>query len=211
MSQFILVITSILVFPVTLVIFRWLPGDLHPISLFISGMAVYWTFLILSLVFIVKGRFRQVLLPLYDDQKKTGWFFTVLPFLPVPGVLFISLIPNIAKIAFMDLIVVAVIALISGFIEEVYWRGFYIRLFGKRKLMTLVLSPVLFGVWHISLWTLRGVIYHGGFPALVGGAFLMGLIWSLSANRLKHVRTCVIAHVLVNFCAFTGLFADNII
>ena len=72
-----------------------------------------------------------------------------------------------------------------------------------------VVSSVLFGMWHISLWYLKGITYHGGFAALVGGAFAMGLLWSYSARKLKNITLCIYAHILVNIFAFTGLFVDN--
>ncbi|MCK5065185.1 MAG: CPBP family intramembrane metalloprotease, partial [Candidatus Fermentibacteraceae bacterium] len=89
------------------------------------------------------------------------------------------------------------------------WRGLYLKEFGNNIVIGLYLSTLLFGVWHFSLWFVEGIEYSGGLLALVGGAYLMGLLWSYSSRKIGNIRMCIVGHVFVNVFAFTGLFVDN--
>ena len=117
--------------------------------------------------------------------------------------------PNTLNITMINFIIIIFVSIINGVIEELYWRGIYLKEFENNIFIGLFLSSILFGTWHISLWYLKGIIYHGGFMSLVGGAFLMGLLWSFSSRKLKNINYCICVHILVNIFAFTGLFVEN--
>ena len=51
--------------------------------------------------------------------------------------------------------------------------------------------------------------YQGGFIALVGGAYIMGMLWCFISRKVQNIKYCIMAHVFVNFFAFTGLFVQN--
>jgi len=72
-----------------------------------------------------------------------------------------------------------------------------------------LLSLLLFGAWHVSVWFARGVIYKDGFLALVGGAYGLGLIWPWVARSNGNLRAVVPSHILVNLFALTAFFVDN--
>ncbi|MBN1781877.1 CPBP family intramembrane metalloprotease [bacterium] len=206
-----LIISSVLVFPFTFAVFNGLPLKLPQPFLFGYSMGIYWIFLIVTMLIMEHNPLRTIA-PLMQKtavRKRSGHFFRGLAWLPAVPVFFMAFLPNAGIIGFQGLVTVGVIALINGTLEEVYWRGFYTIRFPDKSLVLLGLSPLLFGLWHVSLWFVKGTVYYGGFAALVGGAFFMGLVWSLCAWKLRNISTCIAAHVLVNFFAFTGLFADN--
>jgi membrane protease YdiL (CAAX protease family) len=100
-------------------------------------------------------------------------------------------------------------AVLNGSIEEFYWRGLYLLEYRENARIGFFLSSLLFGAWHFSVWFARGMLYKDGMPALVGGAYVMGLLWTWVARSQGNIRAVLPAHVLVNLFAFTGLFVDN--
>ena len=208
--KFELLITSILVFPITCLIFHFLPYYLSGLITFVVSMGIYLLFLSLSILYITQGKLRYLTSIIKTTQEeKKNTIFKIIPFLPVFGVFLISFVPNVLQITPISLMIVIIIAVINGTIEEIYWRGLYLKEFRHSPFIGLFISPLLFAMWHISLWFLRGITYHGGFLALVGGAFAMGLLWSFSSRQLKSIHLCIYAHILVNIFAFTGLFVEN--
>ena len=202
-----LIITSVLVFPITLLIYHLFPAHLSKMSTFILGMGIYWIFIGLSILFIM-GQLKDIS-QIFKKEKKGEIFWNALAFLPVFGVFFICFLPGIQHISMQRWIIIIIIATVNGFLEETFWRGLYLIKFENNRLVRFLLSPVLFGLWHISLWHLKDITYVGGFMALVGGALAMGFIWSFVSGKLKNIRTCIYAHILTNIFAFTGLFAEN--
>jgi membrane protease YdiL (CAAX protease family) len=100
-------------------------------------------------------------------------------------------------------------AVINGFVEEFFWRGMYLLQFRKSVVIGMVVAPLLFAAYHIALWYVKGITYQGGIFALVGGAYVMGLLWSWVSRKTGTIFSVTIAHILVNVFAFTGLFVEN--
>lgn len=206
--KYILIISSTLAFPVTFIIFSIFPEKLSSMIVYIMGMGVYWMYISSFIILLLKDDFRAFRKVIKNEFPSSLWIKTI-PFLPVLGVLFISFLPNIRHIAIDRFLIVVFIAMISGSLEEIYWRGLYLMEFPKSTIFGFLIPSVLFGMWHISLWFLKGIVYHGGFGALVGGAFIMGILWSWSSRKLRQIRFGIYAHIIVNIFAFTGLFVDN--
>ena len=93
--------------------------------------------------------------------------------------------------------------------EEIYWRGLYLKEYGDNLFVGVLLSTFLFTLWHISLWHIKGLTYQGGLIALVGGAYIMGILWCFISRKVQNISYCLIAHVFVNIFVFTGLFVQN--
>jgi len=131
-----------------------------------------------------------------------------LTFLPVAGVFFVKFLPNIHLIDVRITTLVLINSVINGFIEELYWRGLFLVKFKKNNSVGLWLASFLFAAWHISLYSISEVSF-GGFFALVGGAFLLGALWSYCSRKLDNIIFSLIAHILLNIFAFTGLYLEN--
>ena len=84
----------------------------------------------------------------------------------------------------------------------------YLIEFEDNPLMGLWYSTLTFASGHIALYSISEIDY-GGFVPLVGGAFILGLLWSVCCRFLKSIAIPAIAHVTVNFLAFTGLYVEN--
>ncbi len=102
------------------------------------------------------------------------------------------------------LLVVAVFALVSGTLEEVFWRGALIPVPDREA---VVASWALFTAWHVVFIFARGVDHLGGGAGLILGAALMGAIWLALRLQTGVLGPGIAAHVAFNLFLFTDLTA----
>lgn len=134
---------------------------------------------------------------------------SVLAFLPLGGVLLVVFIPKIELISFGFVLLAIVTALVNGFLEERFWRGVYLEYFPKSFYFGFVIPVTLFSIWHIPLYMIDGVVYHGGYLSMVGGAIGMGVLWTIVSRKQQGILTVTVAHVIVNIFAFVPHYIDN--
>lgn len=121
-----------------------------------------------------------------------------------------ALLPVVLDVMLAPLILALAVAAINAPLEEMTWRGVYLRTFEHRPALGFVLSCALFGLVHVVLAAVAGVNYPGGWPALVGGSFGLGLFWAAIVWRTHRIGWVVIAHTITNILAFTGLNVINV-
>jgi hypothetical protein len=206
----ILLISSVLLVPFTLVAFQVTTRLLGPRLGYLVGFGLYWGYTLIvagSLSHGRQGYLHNLLRQGALTRPQLLW--SALCFVPVLGVFFISFLPNVAALTSRLWLLVVLTAAVNGFVEELYWRGLYLREFGDDGRIGLWLATGLFGAWHVSLYLIEGISYRGGLGALVGGATMMGLLWSYASRRVGNIAASSMAHSLVNTFAFTGLYIDN--
>lgn len=102
------------------------------------------------------------------------------------------------------------LALVNGTLEEAAWRGGFFRAFGDRRALGFVFGLLLFTLWHVPLILAHGIDYGpGGGASLVGGAALLGLVWSIVVWRTGSIFWVSLAHVATNVFAFVAFFSSN--
>jgi membrane protease YdiL (CAAX protease family) len=208
-SQKQLIFFSILIVGLTFGFFYFLPNILGPKWGYVTGFALYWICAIL--VSLHLGGFESHNWNTLFSMKKgrAALVVSAAAFIPVFGVFFVSFLPNFSKLTVSAGLLLVLMAVINGFVEEFFWRGMYLLEFRKSVVIGMVAAPLLFAAYHIALWFIKGITYQGGFFALVGGAYIMGLLWSWVARKTGTILPVTIAHILVNIFAFTGLFVEN--
>lgn len=209
-NQRILLISSLVILPFTFAAFQILPNVLGPKWGYGAGFLFYWLYTLFTVKLITgfDESFLRSMIHSPRNPASAAWVNAV-AFVPVIGVFFVSFLPNVAKLPLLSGTVVAVVALLNGTIEEIYWRGLYITEYKNSWRLGFFISTFLFGAWHISLWFAPHIVYQGGAVALIGGAYFMGLLWASVARSVGNIRACMVAHILVNLFAFTGLFVEN--
>ena len=204
-----LLLSSVCVFPVMLVVFPVATRAFGSKWGYLLDLAVYWTYLISVMICFYKSD-KGFLKNILSNPKLNYWIlYSFAAFIPVLGVFFVSFLPDAGRLSLSTALLVLVSAVLNGTFEEVYWRGLYLEEFRNSVSVGLWVSTMLFTLWHFSLWFAKGVVYQGGLLALVGGAFVMGLLWSFVSRKLQNITMCIIAHVFVNVFAFTGLYVQN--
>jgi len=197
-------------FPVLCVAFYISTRSTTPIVGYWMALAFYWFAVLLPLI-VWRGGFRRtrfaMALPTRGVVVANGLFVAA-----VAGVAALSLWQHPQPA--LALIFVACVAVINGSLEEIFWRGTLLRDDASQRAQTV--QWLLFTGWHVAiLFSLMaaeghaGVVIHGGAPALLGGAAVGGLLWTLSKMQSGSVGFGLLCHVMLNVAAFTALTTDN--
>jgi len=206
----ILLISSLLMLPITYLWVQFTTSTFGSKWGYVTGLAGYWVYC-LTIVGLVTSGNMDAIKSLWSNQnggKYLKWI-SLAAFIPVFGVFFVSFLPNAAQLTLSTGVLLFVVVLLNGSIEELYWRGLYLLEYPDNTRIGFLFSWLLFGAWHISLWFAKGVVYKDGFLALVGGAYGLGLLWTWVARSNGNLKAVTLSHILVNLFAFTALFVDN--
>jgi membrane protease YdiL (CAAX protease family) len=209
-KKVVLLISSVLMLPFTFGLFQVTTLWLGPKWGYVSGFVGYWAYCLLTVWLVSSGGLNRIK-PLWNQQSESAsakWISFV-AFIPVAGVFFVSFLPNAAQLTVSTGVLLVIVAVLNGSIEELYWRGLYLLEYRDNTLIGFVFSWFLFGAWHVSLWFANGVVYTDGVIALIGGAYGLGLLWTWVARKNGNLRAVIPAHILTNLFAFTALFVSN--
>ena len=206
----ILLISSLLMLPITYLWIQFTTSSFGAKWGYVTGLAGYWLYCLLIVWLVSRGNMNYFK-EMWNRQHhgKYAKWISLAALMPVLGLFFVSFLPNVTQLTFFTGILLVLVVLLNGSIEELYWRGLYLLEYPDNFPLGFILSWFFFGAWHISLWFARGVVYKDGFLALVGGAYMLGLIWTWVARSNGNLRAVIPSHILVNLFAFTALFVDN--
>jgi len=208
-NKTLLLASSILVLPFMIGIFYITTRLLGTKSGYFAGFLAYWLYCLSIVAIVFKNgnrKIKEIFNPFLKTRKAV--LYSLLAFVPVVVVFVIQFLPNLDSITTGIILLAVINAIINGFVEELYWWGLYLLEYRQNLWIGLWVSSILFGAWHIALYTIRGIIY-GGFLPFVGGALFMGFLWSLSARKSDSIVFTILAHMLVNIFAFTGFYMEN--
>ncbi len=149
----------------------------------------------------VLGMFRARS-PMVGRPIWLGWGLLALPLLLGYGYAF----PRVLPLATLSVLLLsALIAVVNGTLEEVFWRGAYVRAFPESPIGAWIYPSVGFGLWHLAPQSVStGMGNPGGVLAFVGVATLFGLCWGWVAYRSGSILWPVISHVLLDFAGLGG-------
>jgi membrane protease YdiL (CAAX protease family) len=98
-------------------------------------------------------------------------------------------------------------ALINGSLEELFWRGAWLRVYG-RSLPMYFLGYVLFVGWHVPLAMMTTIPFQGGVWGLTAGAAALGAVWAWMAWRTGSIGWSVVSHVATNAIVLLPVIAS---
>lgn len=173
---------------------------------YLLSLAFYWlAFCLPVMLFHVRGRRSPMLFS--EKLPWCDWWIPGLLLLQVGMVSLIVVVPQTSLLTTHAATLAALVALINGPLEEVAWRGGFMTRFAKNPRLGLVLSALLYTLWHAPLLLSHGVDID--WLPLLGGAATLGLLWSWIAWRSGSVFWVSIAHVLTSFLILWVLFDRN--
>jgi membrane protease YdiL (CAAX protease family) len=205
-----LLVSSFILLPFVFVLFQVTSRTLEPKWGFITGFLGYWSYCLLT-AWLISGSDVNYLKGMWNQQlenkhaKLIGFILAIV----VIACFFIGFVPDVAKLTVSTGILVIIMAVLNAPIEELYWRGLYLLEYRDDTRIGFILSMLLFGTWHFSLWFAKGMIYQEGIFVVVGVPYMLGLLWTWVARSNGNIRATVLTHILVNIFAFTSLFVDN--
>ena len=203
-----LLISSILILPLMVLVFSISTKLFGAQQGYLAGFIVYWSYCIAFIIILSKNNNKLRELLKLKANSKQALLYSALCFIPIFGAIFVNFLPYTHLITLQIGLLVLVTSLVNGVVEELYWRGLYLVEFKEKAIVGLWLTTFLFGAWHIALYTISEISY-GGFAPLVLGAAFMGLLWGFCSRQLESIASPMLAHVLVNIFAFTGLYIEN--
>lgn len=142
------------------------------------------------------------------SNKYSGIYYAV-SFIPVIATFLVAYLPQMESYTSKVMVIVIVYATLNGTLEELFWRYTYNNVFGDDIVRSYIWPTLNFTCWHFALLLANGMTYTGGALALVGGAGVMGIIWGLMMYKTHNIKVAILAHVCVNFCAFSQLVYEN--
>ena len=199
-----LIIYSMLIPPVMALIFSTMSSNYGKT---IGYFASYGIYLTISLIGCIIFSPKDKKLDVVKDEDNIKYY--LLAFIPVVVPFFVTFMPTIKNFSINLFVITFINALLNGIIEESFWRNTYNKVFQNNVLYAYIVPTIIFSIWHFALLCAKGVSYNGGASALVGGAAVMGFIWGSVVYKTKNIKVTIVAHVLVNFFAFSQLIYEN--
>ena len=206
-KRLILLAAPVLVLVSTYVAFQGFVDLSGPRLGYFLGFLFYWGAWCLAVPWWILGRRGLASLfrpprPLVGRQR-----WVVLALLSLPLLLaYTAVFPRLLLEANVVVILAsAAIAVVNGTVEEVLWRGLYLRAFPGQLWLGYLWPTLGFAVWHVASQSIAPSQYPGGPVAFVVAYGVLGLMWGWIAQQTGSIRTAVFAHVLFEFAGLGGL------
>lgn len=170
----------------------------------------FWIFL--GLVFLIVFKIEKSSILLWKETKRKWYFYplsvisvflgAVAVAIIVPLVFNILQIPvkqevldSVANFYCVDIKLLIFGCLTAGVVEEFIYRGYLmprIEILINNKWAVIVLSSLLFGIAHVSNFSLIGVVV----PTLIG------FVFSFHYYKYKNITVLMVAHFLIDLASF---------
>jgi membrane protease YdiL (CAAX protease family) len=131
---------------------------------------------------------------MFKASQSSRW--NLLPLIFIIPTIFFLFLPN-TNLFKLDrwLLINLAICLTGPFLEEIYWRGLFTKIYGTTT-FSFFFSSILFALSHPLLFGINSK----GDSGLVAfaGTFLVGSIWWLCYYKTKSLRGCTLTHFLMD-------------
>ncbi|NPV80535.1 MAG: CPBP family intramembrane metalloprotease [Firmicutes bacterium] len=191
----------------TYLCYQWLVALFGPKAGYFGGFLFYWICwgLFFSLWILGRQGFRESFRDTPFRFGRPAWLGLTLLMIPLIlgfGYAFPKVLPR------ADLVIILAssgIALVNGTLEEVLWRGTYVKIFPGHLFLGYIYPAIGFGVWHFSPQSVFPNTAPGGSVSLVIVAGLVGLMWGWVARRTGSILWTTISHILFDFSGLGAL------
>lgn len=162
---------------------------------YLGGFVFFWLFWCagFSLWALGVDGVKAVLRDARPRLPRPQVLWLVLLAFPVAGGFATVLLPDLPRATVAVVALAWVIAIVNASLEELLWRGVYVRLFPDRLVAGWLYPAALFALWHLSPTSIRGSAV-----VLVTGAAYLGLVYGWVAYRTGTIRHTIPAHILLN-------------
>lgn len=186
----------------------WLTSSFGGPAGYILTLGIYWLgFCFPVLMFHVEPAYGPALFS--EKVAWRDWWIPLLLLLQVTLIAGASFMMDTGNLTTRNFWLACGVAVLNGPLEEAAWRGGFLVRFANRPRLGFWLCWVLFSAWHLPLALSQGIVFEGGWPTLVAGASVLGLLWGWVAWRTGSIFWVAIAHAITNIFAFWVLFDQN--
>ncbi len=169
---------------------------------YLGGFIFYWIVwgVLVPLAMLGPLTLHDLLAP--GSPFGNPWWLGTFCLLGPPLVSLWTIFPNAVRKASTRLILLsAILAIVNGTLEEVFWRGVFTATFPQNFWLGVLYPSVGFALWHFvpqSLFPSKG---PGGRTALAIGAGFLGLLWGWVVYSTGSIFWVAVSHILVDFSA----------
>ena len=175
---------------------RWLGDDAG----YVLGFAVYWLWCLAVPLAVLGRRGACSVLsggsPLF---RRRNWLLVVMLALTVVGAVVMYFLPGLGHVS-LGVVLFSPVAIVTGTLEEVLWRGTYVRAFPGNPWLACVYPALGFAVSHLSPELVFPA--QGGMLPFVASTFFLGLAFGWVAYKTGSARWTAITHSLIGLLAF---------
>lgn len=174
---------------------------------YIAVLGVYWLVYCLPVGFFLLG--GESMKDLLSFRLRGAIWVPVVVLAQPVGYALYSLPQELFAVPISTIAAAVAIAAVNGPLEEIAWRGAYLKASGGNVVVQAV-GVWIFAFWHAPLLLASGMDF-GTFAAakLLGGSFLLGSLWAFVTWRTGAIGWPIVGHVLTNVIAFSLLIHAN--
>lgn len=207
-AQTALVVHAVALIAAMFVLVPWLTTTLGGPAGYILTLGIYWIGFCFPVLILHVDKHHQP--QLFSEKVRwRDWWVPLLLLGQVTLIAGATFMPNTPILTTTGVWLALAVAILNGPLEEAAWRGGFLVRFADRPRLGFWLNWGLFSAWHIPLAFSAGIVFQGGWAALVLGASALGLLWSWIAWRTGSIYWVAIAHALTNVFTFWVLFDQN--
>ncbi|HSA54269.1 MAG TPA: CPBP family intramembrane glutamic endopeptidase [Gemmatimonadaceae bacterium] len=198
-KQRLLMLTPLLLLASMYGVFRGMTALLGPQRGFVAAYLVYWGVWGVAVPLTFLG--RDGIAELFRTPRARGPIATaaVLALLALPVLAgFLFVFPSLFADGERVLLLFLVYAVVNGILEEVYWRGLFVRAFPRDVVCGHLYPAAAFGVWHLIVLSMSGPWPPVAPVYAFFLAALLGLLYAWATERTGSIRWVATSHVLLN-------------
>jgi len=188
------------------VVFRWTAEALGTGAGYLTGFVVYWAVCAaLPLAALGSHQVATIFAPPPEPLGKPRWLGLALlagPLLFAYGYAFPRVLPGATPLV---IAVSAALAVVNGGLEELLWRGLFVRVFPRSWLLGWLYPALGFAAWHLAPLAVVPNRNPGGAWSFVAFSLIVGLLFGWVAWRSGSIRWTTMAHILLDFSGLGGL------
>jgi membrane protease YdiL (CAAX protease family) len=170
------------------------------------GFLFYWIVwcLFVPTIFLTRQEFKSLFE--FNVYKFTEERFINLLCLIIPLLFaYVYAFPKALKSTTFKIILLSMaLALVNATMEELLWRGFYLKLLGSDKWLYVLTSSFGFGIWHFTPQLVFPNKAPGGQFSFVVFAIILGIFFSIVVFNTKSILMVSICHIAFDFSGLGG-------
>jgi membrane protease YdiL (CAAX protease family) len=173
---------------------------------YLGGFLFYWIFwcLIIPISIIGSKNIKQLFKKPKNKLGNPRWVGAIFLAGPVIAPFFTMFLSSISSAGLFVIVISIVFALVNGSLEELLWRGVFVKVFDDSWIWGYLYPSVMFGYWHLSPQVIFASQMPGGAFAFATTSIFMGLTFGWIAKKTRSIRYTTTAHILTDFMGLAG-------
>ena len=173
---------------------------------YLLGFLFYWIVwcLVVPLLFLKLQEIRLLFAVnsgLFAKTKVVNVVCLTIPLLLGYGYAF----PRALQVATLPILLLSfLLALVNAPLEELLWRGLYLKLFGSEKWLYIFYASLGFAIWHLAPQLIFPNKAPGGQVSFIVVAFIVGILFSIVSFHTRAILLTSLCHILFDFSGLGG-------